>query len=156
MNVLRYTSDDPEPLARLFTESVHAVAGYSPEQLAAWAPVPPDLHSWRRVLGTHMTWVAVDGSVIVGFITLEPSGHLDHLYVLSGFQRQAVASALYREAEQEAVGLGLHRIFADASIAARPFFEHIGFKVIGPQAVTCKGVLFGNWRMEKSVSGREG
>ena len=85
----------------------------------------------------------------MGFITFEPNGHLDHLYVDSHFQRQNVASALYRRVEQEARTHGVRRIFTEASITARPFFESLGFRLIAPQSVMYRGISFLNYKMER-------
>ena len=45
--------------------------------------------------------------------------------------------------------VGLARLFTEASITARPFFEALGFRVLAPQVVTCRGVEFVNYRMER-------
>ena len=44
-----YASADVTTLVALFTASVHTLGAqhYGPEQLAAWAPRPPDLDAWK-------------------------------------------------------------------------------------------------------------
>jgi putative acetyltransferase len=155
MNVRRYRPEDAAALARLFTETVHAVnaADYSPDQLAAWAPDPPDMEHWRKRLSERVAFVAEVGREIVGFATFEPGRHLDHMYVHGRFQRQGVASALFRCIENEAISRGLTRIFTEASITARPFFEHAGFQMIAAQKIELRGISFINYRMEKFVRG---
>jgi putative acetyltransferase len=49
----------------------------------------------------------------------------------------------------EAQRLGLCRLFTEASITARPFFEAHGFTALAPQVVTCRGAEFVNYRMER-------
>jgi putative acetyltransferase len=144
---------DAAALARVFTESVRSIRAddYSPEQLAAWAPEPPDMEYWRDQLSRLIGFVAEHDSKIVGFVTFEPNGHIHHLYVRSGFQRRGVASALCRRVEQEALVRGAHRIFTEASITAWPFFERIGFQMIAPQEVALRGVSFTNYRMERPL-----
>lgn len=151
MKVRCYQSDDTTSLARLFTESVHSIntRDYSCEQIAAWAPAPPDIEHWHKQLGSHIVFLAEHDSDIVGFITFEPDGHLDHLYVPSYFHRQGVASALYRRVEQEAFTLGVSRIFTEASITAVKFFESVGFRVIVFQQVERGGIPLKNYQMEK-------
>ncbi len=151
MNVRLYKPKDTAVLARLFTETVHSVnaADYSPEQLAAWAPDPPDLEHWRRRLSERIVFVTEHASEIVGFATFEPEGRLDHLYVHRRFQRQGVASALLRCIEQEAISRGVTRIFTEASISGRPFFECVGFRFIAAQEIEHRGISFTNYRMEK-------
>ena len=60
VNVRPYKPEDTATLARLFTETVHSVnaADYLPEQLAAWAPDPPDMEHWRRCLSERIGFVA--------------------------------------------------------------------------------------------------
>src|SRR5260370_20986389 len=88
------------------------------------------MEHWRRRLGERIAFVAENDSEIVGFATFEPDGHLDYIYAHRRFQRKGVASALFQCIEQEAISRGLTRIFAEASITARPFFESLGFRFI--------------------------
>jgi putative acetyltransferase len=154
MDVRSYKPEDTVSLSRLFTETVHSISTteYSPEQLAAWAPDPPDIEHWRRQLSDRIVLVAEHDSEIVGFATFEPDGHLDHMYVHRRFQRRGVASALYRCIEREALSRGVNRIFTEASITARPFFERIGFRVIASQTAERRGISFLNYRMERFLS----
>jgi GNAT superfamily N-acetyltransferase len=151
MDVRNYRPDDAGAIAQLFTESVWGIRAtdYSAEQIAAWAPTSPDVESWRRRLSGSIAFLAENDSAIVGFIASESDGHLDHLYVHSGFQRQGVGSGLYRRVERELFAGGIHRIFTEASITARPFFESVGFRVIAAQHVERRGCSFTNYRMER-------
>jgi putative acetyltransferase len=148
---------DAPVLAKLFTESVRAIAAadYSPEQLEAWVPNPPDAAYWRERLGALIVFVAEIDSEAAGFISLDRDGHLDHLYVHAGFQRRGVALALYRRIEQEAMARGIRRIFTEASITARPFFARVGFQTIAPQEIERRGVSFTNFRMERLLPASE-
>ena len=154
MNVRLYQAGDSAVLALLFTETVRAInaADYSFEQVEAWAGNPPDVERWRGRLSGRIVFVAEHDSELVGFTTFEPNGHLDHLYVHPRFQRQGIASAMLRRIEGEAISHGISRIFTEASITARPFFEYVGFRLITPQAVAVSGMSFLNYRMEKFLS----
>ena len=154
MNVRLYQPRDNAVLARLFTETVRAInaADYSPEEVEVWSGNPPDIERWRGLGDGRIAFVAEHDSEIVGFTTFEPNGHLDHLYVHHRFQRRGVASALFRRIEEEAISRGVDRIFTEASVTARPFFEHIGFRVTASKNVAVKGISFLNYRMEKSLA----
>jgi putative acetyltransferase len=135
----------------LFFDTVHIInsADYSPEQIAAWAPEPADLDHWRARLSHHTVFVAEKDTETVGFVTFEANGHLDHLYVHHRFQRQGIATALYERVEREARSHAIQRIFTEASITARPFFERIGFQLIAARTFEHRGVSFTNFRMGK-------
>ena len=154
MNVRSYQLQDTDVLARLFTATVQSIniAHYSPEQVLAWAPDRPDMEAWRGEFARLICFVSELDSEVVGFISFEPDGHLEHLYVHSRFQRQGVALALYQRVEEEAISRGIRRIFTEASITARPFFERVGFRVIAPQEVKCRGVSFINYQMERLLT----
>lgn len=62
-----------------------------------------------------------------------------------------VGKQLYRELEKKALDLGVKKLFVDASITARPFFEKLNFKTIRQQTVELRGVDFMNYRMEKKL-----
>ena len=49
----------------------------------------------------------------------------------------------------EARRAGLTRLFTEASITARPFFEAQGFAVLAQHVVMCRGTEFVNYRMER-------
>jgi putative acetyltransferase len=57
----------------------------------------------------------------------------------------------YQPDDAEAKRLRLARLFVEASITARPFFETQGFLVLASQVVTCRGADFVNYRMERRL-----
>ncbi|WP_369809987.1 GNAT family N-acetyltransferase [Gracilibacillus caseinilyticus] len=67
---------------------------------------------------------------MVGFADISFLGHLDRLYVHKDFQRKGIATALVDVLESEAKKLDLLTIDTDASITAKPFFLHRGYRVI--------------------------
>lgn len=148
MNVRRYHTDDLEEIIKLFHDTVHNVniQDYSQDQVDAWAPDSIDMAGWDKSLSRHHTFVAVEGSIIVGFGDIDTSGYLDRLYVHHNYQRQGVASAICDRLES-AVEPGM-TIITHASITAKPFFENRGYTVIRKQLVERKGVLLENYVME--------
>lgn len=154
MTIRQYNDANLESIVGLFTATVRQVniRDYSSEQVAAWAPQPPDLARWRERLTNLTLWVAESENQIIGFCGLGADGHIDLLYVDHRFQRQGVARHLYHQVETEARRRGLPRLFTEASITARPFFEHIGFECLQAQNVDLRGVLFQNFRMEKHLT----
>lgn len=154
MEVRLYRPTDTSALACLFTDTVRTInsTDYSSEQIAVWAPEPPDVSHWRDRLSRRAVFVAENDDEVIGFVTFQADGHLDHLYVHYRFQRRGVATALCQRVEQEARVNSIRRLFTEASITARPFFERAGFRVMAPQVVRHRGVSFTNFRMEKFLS----
>ncbi|CAA9475846.1 MAG: hypothetical protein AVDCRST_MAG02-4107 [uncultured Rubrobacteraceae bacterium] len=151
VTVRDYERGDAEGICRLFYETVRGVnlGDYSPEQVRAWAPAPPDPEAWHgRMSGRH-TLVAEGDRGVVGFAELEEDGHLDMLYCHRDVVGRGVGSLLYGAVEERARGLGIGRIFTEASITARPFFGRHGFAVLRRNTVVRRGVALTNFSMEK-------
>jgi putative acetyltransferase len=142
-----------DALVALFRNSVRMVArrDYSLEQVLAWAPDDIDREAWVLRLAASSTWVGADGDRPAGFVTLEADGHLDMLYVHAELQGRGIATALLRCAEGSARSRGLARLFTEASITARPFFERRGFRVLEMQRVLRRGRELTNFRMVRQL-----
>ena len=155
-----YEAEDASEIVRLFYETVHSVnrADYSDKQLQAWAPSVPEPKEWHARMNGRRTRVAEESGEVIGFAELEGDGHLDMFYVRGDTVGRGVGQQLYRAVEREALGLGLERIFTEASITARPFFEKQGFRVVREQTVARRDVTMTNFAMEKPLSScnREG
>lgn len=154
MTLRRFRSDDLHAVVALFHDTVHRVnvRDYSSEQVAAWAPDEFDSCRWNS-LGDRFTLVAESDREIVGFTDLEPDGHIDRFFVHADRQRTGVGRTMLAAILAESRRLGLDRVFCEASITARPFFENQGFAVIAEQHVEVRGVRFLNYRMERRLDG---
>ena len=143
-----YEPGDCPAMAALFYDTVHTVnaADYTSAQRDAWADGRPDLAAWDASFRAHRTLVAVRDGEIVGFADLAQDGYLDRLYVHKDCQRQGIATALCDELE---AGCGADRLTTPASITARPFFVHRGYRVLYAQTVERHGVTMQNFVMEK-------
>jgi GNAT superfamily N-acetyltransferase len=114
----------------------------------------PDQQAWhaRMSESDRRTLVAEEDDEVVGFAELEDDGHLDMLYLRGDAVGRGVGRQLYEAVEGEARGLGVGRIFTEASVTARPFFERNGFRVVLEQRVSCRGVEIINFAMEKPIA----
>jgi putative acetyltransferase len=153
MLIRRYVPADLDAMIDLFRESVRRIAirDYTADQVRAWAPDVMDRESWVARRGSHPTWVAEIDGRIAGFTDLEADGHVDMMFVHPDHQGRGVAKALLRQVEEAAAAQGLGRLYTEASITAKPFFEKHGFRVIAPQTVSVRGQDFINYRMEKPL-----
>lgn len=147
MQLRPYRTQDYPALAGLFYDTVHTVNArdYTPPQLEAWADGHADLAAWDRSLSERHSLVAVWDGVIVGFGDMASDGYLDRLYVHKDYQGRGIATALCDALEQAVPG----PYTTHASITARPFFEHRGYRVVREQQVERKGILLTNFVMQK-------
>lgn len=148
MVIREYRQRDLDDIIRLFYDTVHTVCreDYTDEQLDAWADGQADYDRWHESFTKHLTLVAEENGVIVGFGDMDKTGYLDRLYVHVNWQRRKVATALCDELEKR---VDAEKLTAYVSITARPFFENRGYRVIKENAVTRKGVIMKNYFMEK-------
>ncbi len=154
VTVRTYKPEDAPALLNLFLDTIRRVNArdYSPHQIRPWASDDIDPQVWASGLADRFVAVAEEAGSPVGFIDLERSGHIDRMYVSADQQRRGVARLLLSAVLAEAPRLGVTRLFTEASITARPFFESQGFVVVAPQVVTCRGAEFINYRMERVLA----
>lgn len=150
MIIRKYETSDCKFLADLFYNTVHTVNAkdYTVSQLNAWATGNVDLDEWNKSLSEHFSLVAVKDSIIVGFGDIDCTGYLDRLYVHKDYQRQGIASAICDKLEE---AFQVNKINTHASITAKPFFLHRGYRVIKEQQVIREGISLTNYVMEKQL-----
>jgi len=152
LTIRPYTTEDCDATIEIFLRAIREVASrdYNPAQVNAWAQVK-DREAWAGRRASRPTWIAQNVDVVIGFSDLEPDGHLDMLFVHPDHQGRGAASLLLEKVEAEAREQGLKRIFTEASLTARPFFERRGFTVLARQTVEKRGQLLDNFRMAKAL-----
>jgi putative acetyltransferase len=151
MEIRLFQIDDADQVAQLFYDTVHHIncRDYSPQQIQAWAPDNTPARNWVTVCSSRFTYVALRESMVLGFAELELNGHIDCFYCHQDYQRCGVGRSLYQVIETKALELELERIFTEASITAKPFFERMGFSVVQEQQVSRRGEVFTNFAMQK-------
>ncbi|PIC56450.1 GNAT family N-acetyltransferase [Sporosarcina sp. P12(2017)] len=156
MRIREFHGSDINQVVSLFYETVHSVnaADYSIKQLNAWAPrneIDEKLDSWNKSLSNNATYVAEINGKIVGFSDMTHNGYLDRLYTHKDFQGQGIATALVSKLESVARKIRLSEIYTEASVTAKPFFEHRGYQITRSQNVERKGVTLPNFQMIKKL-----
>ena len=154
MRLRPYRPDDAPALLALFRGTIRRVNSrdYTPGQIRAWSSDDIDPVGWADRFTDRFVVVAEESEQPIGFAELESSGHIDRVYVSADHQRRGVGRSLLSSVVDEACRLGVVRLFTEASITARPFFEAQGFTVLAPQVVECRGAEFVNYRMERVLS----
>lgn len=148
-----YRPDDAGKLLDLFRDTIRRVNchDYSPEQIAAWSSDEIDPSRWgERFVGRYVAVAEVAGT-IAGFAELEPNGHVDRFYVSADHQRLGIGKKMLEAIVAEASRTGLPCLHVEASITACPFFESLGFTVLTPQTVSCRGAELVNYKMERKL-----
>ncbi len=154
MLIRPYQPADTEQIVHLYFNTVHTISRqhYTEEEVNAWAPEILDPVRWAARYRTRITFVAEENATVAGFAELEPNGHIDCFYCHHAYQRQGVGTQLYKRLEAEARSLGLVRLFTEASITAKPFFEQIGFQTTHQNQIARGSVILINFSMEKYLN----
>ena len=148
-----YQSTDLPSVIEIYTASIHslAVSYYSPDQIAAWAPVPPDAARWQERLSHLHTIVAESDGILAGFASYTHDGYLDFLFTHPTFARRGVATRLYQRVESALRTVSAPRVTTHASLAARPFFDRHGFQLDAEEWVECRGAYLRRFAMHKQL-----
>ncbi|MEH1844487.1 MAG: GNAT family N-acetyltransferase [Nostoc sp.] len=153
MRLRIYEIADTEEIMKLFYDTVHEVNihDYTEEQVDAWAPANMDIDVWIKDLGSKFTYVAEEQGKIIGFGELEANGHIDRFYCHQDFQRKGIGKKILEQLELKAKVLKIEKLFTEASITAKPFFESQNFIVVKQQEVKRRDQKLINFVMEKSI-----
>jgi putative acetyltransferase len=152
ISVRPYLAADLDAVIDIFLRSIREVASkdYDQAQVCAWAHADRD--AWATLRLSRPTWLATLDDEAVGFTDLEPDGHLDMMFVHPAYQGVGVATLLLATVETTAAEQGIRRLFTEASLTARPFFERRGFTTLASQRVEKRGQWLTNFRMEKILT----
>lgn len=149
MTIRPCTPADLPAVLALFYDAVHTACAphYTPAQLSAWAPAEPDTPRWADKLRQEIFLKAEEDGVLLGFGALE-GDYLDLLYVRPDWQGRGVGTVLCDFLERGCTG---ELLTVHASRAARPFFEHRGYRLVRAQQVELRGETLENFVMEKEL-----
>ena len=150
--IRNYEHGDHEEIAKIFPEAIHQIASeyYTEEQCLAWSEKEPNPLHWEKRCAKKKPFVYLIKGAVVGFIELDPDGHIDCLYVHPNAKRKGIASALIQHVLGVCNEQRIETIYVEASLCARPVFEKIGFKVVEKQEIMIKEETLINYRMERS------
>lgn len=153
VNERPYASSDLPGVMETYTAAIRTLAApyYTPEQIAVWAPVPPDAARWEERLARLHTIVAESDGVLAGFTSYTQEGYLDFLFTHPAFARRGVASRLYQRVESALHTAGTPCVTTRASLVSRPFFERHGFQLDGEECIECRGVWLRWFAMHKPL-----
>lgn len=154
ISIRNYHPEDVEALANIYFNTIHRIniQHYTESQVDAWAPKSSlETERWATKFLKTKPIVAVAEGKIVGFAEFEPDGHIDCFYVHHEWIGKGVGAALMSEIFARAQSQNIDRIFVEASITAKPFFEKQGFVILSEQTVVIKDIKLTNYKMEKRL-----
>ena len=151
ISIRTFKSSDVPEIAQLFHDTIRHVniKDYSEEQVIAWAPDDLYFRDWETKCSGMYTIVAEENGFITGFAELAATGYIDCFYCHKDYQGQGIGSSLFVTLQKKATDLGLHKVYAEVSITAKPFFEKMGFSVIEMESEMVRGQLLAYYRMQK-------
>lgn len=147
--IRRYSKDDAGAVLEVFKRSVQGIAParYSHAQVVAWAGSDHNIDEWASRMEARETIVACEGDRIVGWIEMEPNGHLDMLYCIPEAAGTGIAGQLYDVLLQRARQIGLRRLYAEASVFSESFFMKRGWQIDLREVITHNSVPINRARM---------
>lgn len=144
------TDADGTALRELFRQSIRQIASkyYEADAIAAWSASADDAEFVSR-LQRGLTLVALLHGEAVGFAQLYPANHIEMMYLSPHGSGLGIATLLCQHLEDEARIAGSQTLTTASSLAARRFFESMGFRVISEETVQRNGVAINRLQMEK-------
>lgn len=153
LSIRKFQDGDELTLREIFYNTIRNVniKDYSEAQVQAWAPDEYEKSEWYKSICAINPFVAVLDNEIVGYTDIQDDGYIDHFFCHWSHQGKGIGKALIQELFAEGQKKCIKRLYSHASITAKPFFEHFGFKEVKKQQVKVRGQVLTNYVMEKLV-----
>lgn len=154
-----YLPKDAEAVAGLFVASIEELTEehYDAEQRAAWASVADDVAAFGEKLAGLVTILAETRGELLGFASLRDDSKrpenriIEMLYVAPDHAGKGIGKALLEVMELLALKRGAETLTADASEAAREFFEKFGYEMQARNTVLRGDEWLVNTTMKKKL-----
>lgn len=152
--------DDAPAIHRVHEASIRGLglAAYTPDEVESWVGVLTDRgYVEAMVLGDEAFVVAegteTAGDGVVGFCSWA-ADEVKGLYVVPGWARAGVGSALLRLAEAAITASGHRIIRIEATLVGEPFYRAHGYETVRRRArPTRGGLMIDTLDMEKTLAG---
>ena len=154
LEIRRFESGDEETLGTLFYYTVRKICinDYTDAQVSAWAPNIYVAEDWNKKIALLNPFIVLLDGQVVGYADLQPDGYVDHFFCHWQHQGKGVGTALMQQLIAEGARNFNHRLYANVSLTAKPFFERHGFIVAKQQSVNIRGQTLTNFLMEKDLN----
>lgn len=147
MQIIDFKPDMSLEVLSLIINTIKAVNSfdYNDEQIRSWANIDKEVFI-KNIHPNSLVMVKDDSKKILGFLNIDDSGYINHLFTHKNYQNQGIASALIDTVEKK---YAFKRFSTDASITAKPFFISKGYLVTKENKVLLRNQEFINYSMEK-------
>ncbi len=135
----------------MFDAVRHGPSAYSEQQRAAWVPSPRAGQAWTDRLSAQAIVVGECDGRAVGFMSLA-GDYVDFAYIRPSARGHGLFRAMFERLEQHARSRGVRLLWVHASLAARPAFAAMGFKVRKQEEVALGSERLLRFEMEKALS----
>lgn len=135
---------------KTFEASIRQLASkdYNAAEIAAWIERGSNPKRWEKAIAKDEFLLAMDGSKIAGFSSLQHHHYIDFFFVSPEYSGQGVGRLLFDEWLFRAKTAGENHLEVHASKTAKPMFEHFGFTVMNEVPNDLNGTILVNYRME--------
>jgi putative acetyltransferase len=149
-----YLPADAKRCAEIFRLSIEELAAddYDEAQREAWASRANDEQAFGARLAEALTLLAVIDRAIAGFASLKGEDLIDMLFVDPEFARQGVGRTLVDALTRLAEARSGKRLTVEASDAAKPLFEKLGFTAQKRNLVRVGDQWLANTTMVKTLA----
>ncbi|MFW3577226.1 GNAT family N-acetyltransferase [Vagococcus fluvialis] len=148
MKIIPYKTFMLEEVLTLIKETIIKInkKDYTDEQVYSWSAI--DSEKFKANIH-EFAFVAVNEvNEIIGFINMDHSGYVDHLFTHSNYQGQGIASLLVDKVEERSQ---IHSFRTYSSITAKSFFMSKGFTVVEENIAILNNEKFLNYYMKKTT-----
>ncbi len=143
-------TDYPELADIMFDAVRNGPSEYSERQRAAWVPTRREGQAWNdRLSGQDIVLGACDGRAI-GFMSLA-GDYVDFAYIRPSARGTGLFRTMFERLEERARHKGVRLLRVHASLAARPAFAAMGFKVRMREEVALGSERLERFEMEKAL-----
>jgi putative acetyltransferase len=124
-----YLPVDAKRCAEIYRSSIEELAAddYDEAQREAWASRADDEAAFGKILGETLTLVALVGGAAAGFASLKGADFIQMLFVDPECARMGAGTALVEALTRLAGARGAKTLTVEASEAAKPLFDKLGF-----------------------------
>ena len=153
INIRKFQKGDESDLREIFFNTIRNVniKDYSELQVQAWAPDNYDTSTWYERISSINPFIAILEGEVVGYADIQDDGYIDQFFCHWKHQGKGIGKSLMQKLMEAGQRSCCERFYTHASITAKPFFEHFGFKVVEQQQVEIRGQILINYVMEKLV-----